>query len=146
MFADLVKAFDTSNHKLMVKILKKYGCLPKLCSAIRIMYTDNTVRLILGKIDISIPFEIGVKQVDSVAPALFLFIMMALSETLEEEYMKNDLQMIKFRQKSNSPQSSGIITSHPAKTFSQGIFSELFCMLYVDDRAFTFKIRKEMEI
>ena len=30
MFADLVKAFDTSNHILMIKILEKYGCPPKL--------------------------------------------------------------------------------------------------------------------
>ena len=49
MFADLVKSFDTSNHKLMVEILKKYGCPPKLCSSIKIIYTDNNVRLILGK-------------------------------------------------------------------------------------------------
>ena len=56
MFSDVVKSFDTSNHKLMAEILKKYGCPPKLCSAIRRMYTDNKVRLILGKIDISIPF------------------------------------------------------------------------------------------
>ena len=58
MFANIVKAFDTSNHKLMVEILKKYSCPPKLFSAIRRIYTDNYVRLILGKIDISIPFEV----------------------------------------------------------------------------------------
>ena len=85
MFADLVKTFDNSNHKLMVEILKKYGFPPKLCSVIRRMYTDNNVRLIMGKIDISIPLEVGIKQGDSVAPVLFLFIMMAFSETLEEE-------------------------------------------------------------
>ena len=90
MFADLVKAFDTSNHKLMVEILKKYGCPPKLCSAIRRMYTDNNLRLILGKINISIPFEVGVKQGDSVAPILLLFTMMAFSETLEDEWVKNN--------------------------------------------------------
>ena len=28
MFANLVKAFDTSNHKLRVEILKNYGCPP----------------------------------------------------------------------------------------------------------------------
>ena len=84
MFADLVKAFDTSNHKLMVEILNKYGRPPKLCSAIRRMYTDNKVILILGNIDISIPFEVGVKQGDSVAPILLLFIVMAFSETIEK--------------------------------------------------------------
>ena len=62
MFADLVKAFDTSNHKLMVEILKKYGCPPKLCSTISRVYTDNNVRSIIGKIDISIPFEVEVKK------------------------------------------------------------------------------------
>ena len=84
MFADLIKAFETSNHKLMVEILKKYGCPPKLCSAIRRMYTDNNVRLIIGKIDIFIPFKVGVKQRDSVAPLLFLFIMMEFAETIEK--------------------------------------------------------------
>ena len=45
MFADLVKAFDTSNHKHMVEILAKYGCPPKLRSAIFRMYVDSKVRL-----------------------------------------------------------------------------------------------------
>ena len=53
MFADLVKAFDTSNHVLMIKILRKYGCPKKLCSAIKRIYSSNKVRLIIGKIDTS---------------------------------------------------------------------------------------------
>ena len=126
MFADFVKAFDISNHKLMVEILKKYGCPPKLCSAIGRMYTDNNVRLILGKFDIYITYEVGVKQGDSVAPVLFLFIMMAFSETLEEEWLKNNLHMIEFRRKISSPQYSGRITTHPANKFFQGILFELF--------------------
>ena len=64
MFADLVKAFDTSNHIILIEILRKYGCPPKLCSAIKRMYSNNKVRLIIGKIDTSIPFELGVKQDD----------------------------------------------------------------------------------
>ena len=49
MFADLVKAFDTSNHKLMVEILNKYGCPPKLCSTIIRIYRGDNVKLILRK-------------------------------------------------------------------------------------------------
>ena len=89
LFVDLVRAFDTSNHILMIKILKKYGCPPKLCSAIRRMYENNKVRLIIWKVDISIPFEVGVKQGDSVAPVLFLFLMMAFAEVIEQEWDKN---------------------------------------------------------
>ena len=91
MFADLVKAFDTSNHVLMIKILRKYGCPKKLCSEIRRMYSNNKVRLIIGKIDTSIPFEVGVKQGDILAPVLFLFLMMAFTEVIEQEWDKNGI-------------------------------------------------------
>ena len=84
MFADIIKAFDNYNHKLTVEILKKYDCPPKLCSSIRRMYTDNNVRLIIVKIDISIPFKVVVKQGDRVAPVLFLFVMIAFAETIEK--------------------------------------------------------------
>ena len=72
----------------MINILRKYGCLKKLCSAIERMYSSNKVRLIIGKIDTSITFELGVKQGDSVAPVLFLFLMMAFAEAIEQEWDK----------------------------------------------------------
>ena len=102
------------------------------------MYTYNNMRIITGKIYLSIPFEVLVKQGDSVAPVLFLFIMMAFAETIEKEWVRNDLKMIKFKRHSNSPQSSGRITSHPAKTFSHGTLFVIFCILYFDDGAFAF--------
>ena len=43
-FADLVKAFDTSNHKLIDKLLGKYGCPQSMQSAIARMYKDSFVR------------------------------------------------------------------------------------------------------
>jgi len=71
MFANLVKAFDTSNYKLVVEIFSKCGCPPKLRFAIRWMYADSKVRLVLGEADISISFEVSVKQGNSVTPVLF---------------------------------------------------------------------------
>ena len=115
MFANLVKAFDTSNHILMIKILEKYGCPPKLCSAMRRMYSNNKVRLIIGKIDTSIPFEVGVKQGDSVAPVLFLFLIMTFAEVIEQEWDKHRIKKIEFKRHTNSPHSAGRVTSHPAK-------------------------------
>ena len=56
MFVNLVKVSNTSNHKLMVEIIAKYRCPPKLRSVIRRMYANSKVRLILGKVDISISF------------------------------------------------------------------------------------------
>ena len=71
---------------------------------------------------------------------------MEFTETIEKEWVRNDLKMIKFKVHINSPQSSGRITSHPAKKFSHGTLFEILCMLYVDDVALAFETRKDMEI
>ena len=78
-FADLVKAFDTSNHQLMVMILAKYGCPPNLCDTISIVYKDSVVKLVIAEFETTIEFKVGVKQCDSVAPVLFIFIVMAFA-------------------------------------------------------------------
>ena len=81
-FGDLVKAFGTSNQALLIAILGKYGAPPRLCSAIKRMYDKSVVNLIIDKIETSIDFKVGVKQGDSTALVLFLFLMMAFAETL----------------------------------------------------------------
>ena len=48
----------------------------------------SVVRLIIGKIDVAIPFKVGVKQGDSMEPVLFLFIIIAFTESLEQEWTK----------------------------------------------------------
>ena len=54
VFSDLFKAFDTSNHALLIAILGKYGAPPRLRSAIKRMYDKSLVKLIIGKVEISI--------------------------------------------------------------------------------------------
>ncbi|KAL7540629.1 hypothetical protein ACHAWF_006738 [Thalassiosira exigua] len=49
IFADLVKAFDVTNHKLLIKILEKYGAPPKFCDAIERLYENLKVVLKVGK-------------------------------------------------------------------------------------------------
>ena len=140
LFADLVKAFDTSNHALMDKLLEKYGCPPALRSTIARMYKDSRVRLIIGKIDTTIPFYVGVKQGDSMAPVLFLFKIMGFAEILEGEWTINGLIPLQFRRHNHSPLSNESIISHRRHTFSEGTLFDMFCMLYVDDGAFAFPI------
>ena len=100
------------------------------------------MRLIIGKIDTKIPFQVGVKKGDSMAPILFLFIIMGFAETLEGEWTRNGLTPLQFRRHDNSPLSNGSIISHKRRTFSEGTLFDMFCMLYVDDGAFDFPSRK----
>eukprot|EP00978_Attheya_sp_CCMP212_P029926 scaffold108265_cov34-Attheya_sp.AAC.3 len=69
LFVDLVKAFDTANHALMYRILRKYGVPPQLCNVIKRLYEGASVNLKEGTADSrSIPYTVGVKQGDAMAP------------------------------------------------------------------------------
>ena len=129
----------------MVMILEKYGCPPNLCDTITIMYKESLVTLVIGEFETTVEFKVGVKQGDSVTPVRFLFIVMAISETLEKEWTLNGLTKAKFSRNKNSPLSGGQLISHPPRSFDRGSLFELFCMLYVDDGAFVFESRHQLE-
>lgn len=40
---DLVKAFDTTNHKLLLELLARHGAPPKLNDAVKHIYKDVKV-------------------------------------------------------------------------------------------------------
>ena len=48
------------------------------------MYADLKIVLKIGKVKAEMKQKIGVKQVDCMAPVLFLFIMMVFAETLDK--------------------------------------------------------------
>ena len=52
--------------------------------------------------------------------------------------------MINLRQHTQSPRNVGKLTGHKKNNFEQGTLFALFCVLYVDDRAFTFEDRDQL--
>ena len=129
----------------MVMILARYGCPPNLCDTITRMYKDSVVKLVIGEFETTIDFKVGFKQGDSVPPVLFLFIVMAFSETLEKELTLNGITKAKLSRNNNSHLSDGQLISHPPRSFNCGALFELFCMLYVDDGAFVLESRHQLE-
>ena len=107
---------------------------------------SSVVKLVIGKFETTIYFKVGVKQVDSVAPVLFLFIVMAFADTLEKEWMINGLTNAEFSRDNNSPLSDGQLISHQPQSFSREVLFELFCMLYVDDGPFVFESRHQLKL
>ena len=61
MFPNLVKVFNTANHKLLVEMLDTYGGPQNYVSTIKRTHKNIVVRLILVKFDTSINFTMGVK-------------------------------------------------------------------------------------
>ena len=56
------------------------------------------------------------------------------------------MKMIMLQQCSHSPQDIGKLKEHKAKELSQGNLLTLFCVLYVDDGAFPFEERLQLEL
>ena len=149
-FVDLVKAFDTANHKLMLEILEKYGAPEKFVNTIGRLYDNLQVVIKVGKEKAEIAQTVGVRQGDNLSPVIFLFIMNAFAETLEHEWDVAGLVKATFHHLSTSnvtELTTGQCVSHKAKSASR--FSEVLRViqtLYVDDGAFIFNSRREMEI
>ncbi len=59
-FVDLVKAYDTANHVLLIDILCKYGVPPKFVTAIKTIYRNNTCVLKIENEIAEIPQTVGV--------------------------------------------------------------------------------------
>jgi hypothetical protein len=86
LFVDLVQAYYTVNHALLFGILKKYGIPEELDEVVEIMYKDCKVHVQVRKEKRTIDCLTGVQQGDNGAPVLFLFLMLAVSETMKNNW------------------------------------------------------------
>jgi hypothetical protein len=59
VLADLVKAYDTYDHELMLKILEQYGAPPKFQDSVKRLYTNLKVIVKTGKEKMEIDQEVG---------------------------------------------------------------------------------------
>ena len=147
-FVDLVKAYDTANHELLLKILEKYGAPPNFVAAIERMYQDLSVVLKIGKSVEEIVQEVGVRQGDNMAPVLFLFLMTAFAETLEIVWKEKGIEIVTIQgvTEQDFEAGNGCVKSHliPQYTSRSLTALEIFQCLYVDDGAFVFATRGEM--
>jgi hypothetical protein len=139
-FVDLVKAYDTTNHDLLLCILGKYGAPPKFVASIHTMYTDLVVVL---KIEIEfqeIMQSVGVHQGDNMAPVLFLFLMSVAAKTLEVKWREDGIAVLKVAHSSDNKLESGCIRGHTPRMYNSTRLTtfEIFQLLYVNNGAFPF--------
>jgi len=67
VFTDLIKANDTYNHEVMLKILEQYRYPPKFRDSIKRLYTNLKVIVKIGREKAEINQEVGTRQGDNVS-------------------------------------------------------------------------------
>lgn len=146
-FVDLVKAYDTVNHELLIEVLAQYGAPAKLCSAIERLYADLKVILKIGKEKAEIPQTVGVRQGDNLSPVLFLFFMSAFAESLETDWERLGLAKAQFSRVTAEDIANGkgqLIAHKLTNGAALGSLFEVLQILYVDDGAFIFNSRQDL--
>lgn len=91
IFIDLVKAFDTINHDLMIMVPKKYAFPPKMIRTIQHMPEKFQLVFKKGKEEVSIDYLTGVHQGDNLAPLLFILVFQAAMEYLESTQQRSTI-------------------------------------------------------
>jgi hypothetical protein len=145
-FVDLIKAYNTANHVLLINILRKYGAPPKFTTAIETIYRNNTCILKIENETAEIPQTVGVRQGDNMVPVLFLFLMTAFAKTLELEWRKLDIPILSVMTATDEHIADGKICSHTPVMFKSKKLTvyEILQCLYVDDGAFPLGTRKDL--
>mgnify|MGYP003333642019 FL=1 len=141
LFVDLVKAFDTINHEFLFKVLHKYGYPTHFINIIKRMYLDFELTFSVGKTKMKIPYTIGVHQGDNLAPILFNIFFQAAIDTLSSQWTTHQIQKPTFKWFPSERQ--GRLRNQNVTAIGQSF--EMWKSLYVDDGAFLFTSRQELE-
>ncbi len=146
-FVNLVKAYDTANHKLLIDIMRRYGAPLKIASAIETIYHNNTCVLKIENEVEEIPQSVEVCQGDNMVPALFLFLMIAFAETLQLVWKQMDIPILSVMTAADKNLANGKICSHSPQCSNKKKLTtyEILQCHYVDDGAFPFGTREDLQ-
>jgi hypothetical protein len=140
LFVDLRKAFDTADHDLLYKLLEIYGAPENIINLVQHLHDDFVLKLRIGDETHEIPYGKGVKQGNVMAPILFLFLMLAFLETLEEEYKEWGIKPIEF--KYHTDITKGQLKSQTLQC--RALTFHIAQLLSVDDTFFPFATRDDL--
>jgi hypothetical protein len=148
-FVDIVKAYDTANHELLLTLLEKYGAPPRFISAIERMYQDLVVVLKIEKEVQELEQSVGVRQGDNMAPVLFLFLMSAFAETLKIEWKNAGISICTMQSVIGTELANGggKLQGHLPKDYHSRSLTavKILQCLYVDDGAFIFTTHTDLK-
>ena len=144
VFIDLVKAYDSIQHKVIDETLHIFGVPEIIRTWIKKLYNDSVVELKVGKFKHHIPCGCGVKQVDSVAPTLFIMVFQLAVMELSAEFKKNNVKILEAQVSESTTEA--LIRKHGVSDMMKMDPIALLILLYLDDGAIPFASRRDATI
>jgi hypothetical protein len=132
----LEKAFDTVRHELLFELLRTYRIPEDVINVIQRVYRNVMLELNSGSPKDMILYSVGVKQGDAMLPVLFIVLMQAMAETLEEEWEAADVKSIDLCYFKDSPKHRGCM--HGQAWNTKGTPFKIDHILYVNHSMFVF--------
>jgi hypothetical protein len=114
---------------------------------VRRLYTDLKVAFPLGKNKVTISQSVGVRQGDNMAPVLFLFVMTAFHDLLENTWEENGIERVSVTKESDDTYRNGQLFRHNVKKCCKSDTLEEYPItdiIYVDDEALPFTSRAQL--
>jgi hypothetical protein len=131
----------------LVKVLEIYGVPPNICNIVRRLYIDLKVVFSLGKSKVTISQSVGVRQGDNMAPVLFLFVMTAFHDLLENTWEENGIERVSVTKESDDTYRNGQLFRRNVKKCCKSDTLEEYPItdiIYVDNEALPFTSRAQL--
>jgi hypothetical protein len=140
LFVDLVKAFDSIDRQLLYDILLRFGVPKLLVDKVRMLHTNVSATFTIEDVERIVKSAVGVKQGDTLAPILFLFVMQAAFESLLPKFEAQGIRMPEFLTKMDD-----ITHGRRAGSTESGILRFVLpWLLYADDSGLPFTSRTDL--
>ena len=150
LFIDLVKAYDSVNRELLGKVLNIYGVPQETITVLKKLHKDVTYILPVGEEKVEIEASVGVKQGDNLGPILFIYLIQAVSQTLDREMKKINIKKADFKAYTLRKTDGLIARSNPSlgkatRVTNKGTRFSFTKSFFVDDAALLFLRRTDIE-
>jgi hypothetical protein len=129
-------------HELLFDLLETYGIPKGMINNIRRLYENVSLKLSSGSVKDMIQYLVGVKQGNAMAPVLFIVLMQAMAETLEDKWKAADIQTVDLSHFKDTQKHRGRMHGQDWK--AKGTTFKLNNILYVDDGVFVYNTKGNM--
>ena len=145
LFVDLVKANDSVNRELLWKVLKKFGVPDETITVLKKLHDKVNYILKVGNKKVKIEGEVGVKQGDNLGPILFIYLIQAVSVTLNQKWEFEQPDFCRYglnkegKVKYNPPLKKSV------KPKTKGVSFSFWKTYYVDNAPYLFLNQQDIE-